>query len=125
MISLFRITLLLAINFAASSLAESSTKSTPSSTTSSAAQTHTVTVGKANNAFDPSTIQALPGDEILFQFFPTNHSVVRSEYGYPCVPYEDTAGTDAVGFFSGHFAVDTIQDDVRVERLCDQLLDQD
>lgn len=47
------------------------------------------------------------GDTIEFQFYPTNHSVIRSEYGYPCVPYEDT-GVDKVGFFSGFKPVDAI-----------------
>lgn len=44
---------------------------------------------------------------IEYQFYPTNHSVVRSEYGYPCIPYEDT-GVDRIGFFSGFMPVDTI-----------------
>jgi hypothetical protein len=42
-----------------------------------------------------------------FNFYPTNHSVVRAEYGFPCVPYEDT-GVDKVGFFSGFRPVDAI-----------------
>jgi len=42
-----------------------------------------------------------------FQFYPTNHSVVRAEYKYPCIPYEDT-GVDKVGFFSGFEPVDAI-----------------
>lgn len=50
------------------------------------------------------------GDTILFQFYPTNHSVIRAEYGYPCIPYEDT-GVDKVGFFSGFFPVDAILSD--------------
>ena len=45
-----------------------------------------------------------------YQFYPTNHSVVRSEYGYPCIPYEDT-GVDRIGFFSGFMPVDTILPD--------------
>lgn len=40
-----------------------------------------------------------------YNFYPTNHSVVRAEYGYPCVPYEDT-GVDKIGFFSGFEPVD-------------------
>ncbi len=35
-----------------------------------------------------------------YQFYPTNHSVIRAEYGYPCIPYEDT-GVDKIGFISG------------------------
>lgn len=51
--------------------------------------------------------QANVGDTILFQFYPTNHSVIRAEYGYPCIPYEDT-GVDKIGFFSGFKPVDAI-----------------
>ncbi|KAL9080216.1 MAG: hypothetical protein Q9157_000999, partial [Trypethelium eluteriae] len=93
-------------------MAQSSTASssgTSSATSQAPPQTHTVTVGKGTNSYDPDTIQALPGDLIVFEFFPTNHSVVRASYGYPCVPYEDTAGPDAAGFFSGHFPLETIQ----------------
>ena len=46
-----------------------------------------------------------------FQFFPPNHSVVRAEYGYPCVPYE-LSGQDRVGFFSGFIAISTVLDNV-------------
>jgi hypothetical protein len=42
-----------------------------------------------------------------FNFYPTNHSVVRAEYGFPCIPYEDT-GVDKAGFFSGFRPVDAI-----------------
>ena len=55
----------------------------------------------------PDVTQAEIGDTILFQFYPKNHSVIRAEYGYPCIPYEDT-GVDKVGFFSGFFPVDAI-----------------
>ncbi len=44
-----------------------------------------------------------------FQFYPTNHSVVRAEYHSPCIPYELT-GRDKVGFFSGYHPVDAILD---------------
>ncbi|KAK4948884.1 hypothetical protein LTR10_012257 [Elasticomyces elasticus] len=60
---------------------------------------HTVTVAKTPNANDPQTIFAVPGDVITFQFWSGNHSVIRAEYGYPCVPYEDIV--DDAGFFSG------------------------
>ncbi|KAK5002765.1 Pho80p cyclin, partial [Cryomyces antarcticus] len=72
-----------------------------------AAQTHIITVGKGNNRFVPDITQASVGDIIQFQFFPPNHSVIRAEYGYPCIPYEDT-GVDKVGFFSGFKPVDVI-----------------
>ena len=55
----------------------------------------------------PDVTLAEAGDTILFQFYPTNHSVIRAEYGYPCIPYEDT-GVDKVGFFSGFYPVDAI-----------------
>lgn len=45
---------------------------------------HTVTVGEAGNAFVPDTLYANAGDIITFQFYPTNHSVIRSQYAYPC-----------------------------------------
>lgn len=47
------------------------------------------------------------GDIIEFDFFPTNHSVIRAEYKFPCVPYELT-GVDKVGFYSGFQPVDAI-----------------
>lgn len=46
-----------------------------------------------------------------FDFYPQNHSVVRAEYKYPCIPYELT-GVDKVGFFSGFEPVDAILPDV-------------
>ncbi|OJD31543.1 extracellular serine-rich protein [Diplodia corticola] len=81
-----------------------------SSTTSSAATTHTVLVGKADHKFEPDVTQALAGDFIKFQFYPNNHSVVRAEYGYPCIPYEMT-GVGKTGFYSGFNPVDVILDD--------------
>jgi hypothetical protein len=50
------------------------------------------------------------GNVIEFQFYPTNHSVVRAEYQYPCIPYEDT-GVNKFGFFSGFKPVDAILPD--------------
>jgi hypothetical protein len=49
------------------------------------------------------------GDIIEFQFFPPNHSVVRAEYGYPCIPYELISKKP--GFFSGFYPVDQILSD--------------
>ena len=80
--------------------------------------------------FVPDVIQAAVGDTIgmscnqhcrqalklrklicpEYDFYPTNHSVVRAEYGYPCIPYELT-GVDKVGFFSGFKQVDAILQD--------------
>src|SRR5256885_6194702 len=42
-----------------------------------------------------------------YNFFPPNHSVVRAEYLFPCVPYEVT-GVDKIGFSSGFKPVDAI-----------------
>lgn len=78
-----------------------------SQTSSSAATTWTVSVGKATNQFTPDVIQADVGDIVEFDFFPPNHSVVRAEYEYPCVPYELT-GKGKVGFFSNFKPVDAI-----------------
>jgi plastocyanin len=51
-----------------------------SGTTSStiAASTWTVNVGKLDHKFDPEVVTANIGDTILFQFYPRNHSVVRA-----------------------------------------------
>jgi hypothetical protein len=60
---------------------------------------HVVSVGKrGSRVFDPETIIAKIGEVVMFEFFPTNHSVVRGEYVdssvcgsqgcNPCVPYE-------------------------------------
>src|ERR1700749_4188855 len=57
----------------------------------------------------PEILQANVCDTINFQFFPLNHSVVRAEYNYPCIPYEMT-GKGKVGFFSGFHPVDAILD---------------
>lgn len=68
-------------------------------------------VGKADHKFEPDVTQALVGDFVKFQFYPNNHSVVRAEYGYPCIPYEMT-GVGKAGFYSGFKPVDVILDDV-------------
>ena len=48
-----------------------------------------------------------------FDFYPVNHSVVRSDWGFPCVPYEDL-GRGRVGFFSGFQPVDSILTNVSI-----------
>lgn len=100
----------------------------PSSTSSAVAQTHTISVG-IDHKFKPEVTQAEAGDVryiactllakmltstklIEFLFFPPNHSVVRAEYEFPCIPYEMT-GRGKVGFFSGFRPVDAILADVR------------
>ncbi|KIW50422.1 hypothetical protein PV05_12010 [Exophiala xenobiotica] len=87
-----------------SSVAVSSTTET---STTSEPVTHTIEVAKGGHTFVPDVVLADKGDTIVFLFYPTNHSVVRAEYGYPCIPYEDT-GVDKVGFFSGFKPVDAI-----------------
>ena len=44
---------------------------------------------------------------IEFAFYPLNHSVVRAEYGFPCIPYE-MIGQGKTGFFSGFKPVDSV-----------------
>lgn len=78
----------------------------PSATSSALAQTHTISVG-IDHKFKPEVTQAEAGDLIEFLFFPPNHSVVRAEYEFPCIPYEMT-GRGKVGFFSGFRPVDAI-----------------
>ncbi|KAK7631240.1 hypothetical protein IWX48DRAFT_524906, partial [Phyllosticta citricarpa] len=78
--------------------------------------THTILVGKLDHKFEPDVVQAPVGDIIQFQFYPVNHSIVRAEYGYPCVPYEMT-GVGKVGFYSGFRPVDAILDDPPIYRV--------
>lgn len=82
--------------------------------TSSRANTtiHTVTVGKGGyNMFVPNTTMADAGDIIQFLFYPQNHSVVKAEEGYPCIPY-DTMNPGKSSFFSGFEYVPQVLSDV-------------
>ncbi|KAF2755637.1 hypothetical protein EJ05DRAFT_513122 [Pseudovirgaria hyperparasitica] len=72
--------------------------------------TSTVSVGNGDHSFKPDVVQVSAGDTVEFRFGPTNHSVVRAEYEYPCIPYEMT-GRSKVGFFSGFKEVDVILED--------------
>jgi plastocyanin len=83
-----------------------------------AAQTHTIRVGFAgSHVFDPTTTTADVGDLVVFEFFPTNHSVVRGEYTgseacgssqcNPCVPYE-LIHPGQTGFHSENFLTQTV-----------------
>lgn len=65
---------------------------------------------QGGHTFVPDVTLAKIGDSIKFEFYPTNHSVVRAEYGFPCIPYEYT-GVDKIGFYSGFRPVDAILDD--------------
>jgi hypothetical protein len=78
-------------------------------TTSSEPHTHTIQVGLLDHKMRPETTEAAVGDFIEFDFYPLNHSVVRAEYGFPCIPYEMT-GSDKTGFFSGFNMVDKVLD---------------
>lgn len=62
---------------------------------------HTILVSNTTHYFTPNSINALPGDIITFKFWPGGHSVIRAEYGYPCIPYEDLDGNENGGFYSG------------------------
>lgn len=82
----------------------------PSTVTSSAGPaTHTVQVGLLDHKMRPGTTEAAVGDIVEFDFYPLNHSIVRAEYGFPCIPYEMT-GFGKTGFFSGFHPVDKVLD---------------
>jgi plastocyanin len=83
-----------------------------------AAQIHTIRVGFAgSHIFDPPTTTADVGDLVVFEFFPTNHSVVRGEYTEskacrssqcnPYVPYE-LIHPGQTGFHSENFLTQTV-----------------
>ena len=88
-------------------------------TTSSSRTIHTVAVGANGHNFTPNTTYADPGDIVVFDFYPTNHSVIRGEYANntsicgvagcnPCVPWElYHANEDYQGFFSENRIIDT------------------
>lgn len=76
----------------------------------SARQTHTIQVGLLDHKVRPETIDAGVGDTVEFEFYPLNHSIVRAEYGFPCIPYEMT-GSNKSGFFSGFRPVDKVLDE--------------
>jgi plastocyanin len=56
--------------------------------------TYTVAVGQNGLTFTPDTVHAKVGEEVVFQFFPKNHTVVQSSFENPCNPLEG-------GIFSG------------------------
>ncbi|KAI2483607.1 hypothetical protein Ptr902_05924 [Pyrenophora tritici-repentis] len=99
--------MVITVTQSSSPLPTSTISSTTSSTSSAAAQTHTIQVGLADHIFKPDTTVANIGDTIEFDFYPLNHSVVRAEYGFPCIPYE-MIGNNKKGFFSGFKPVNAI-----------------
>lgn len=56
--------------------------------------TYTVAVGQNGLTFTPDTVHAKVGEDVVFQFFPKNHSVVQADFNDPCNPSEG-------GIFSG------------------------
>ncbi|KAF2019383.1 hypothetical protein BU24DRAFT_489357 [Aaosphaeria arxii CBS 175.79] len=80
----------------------------PAANSSRPAKTHTVKVG-FDHKFIPDSTKADVGDIIEFSFYPQNHSVVRSEFGFACIPYEMT-GEGRVGFFSGFKVISEVLD---------------
>ncbi|KIW75170.1 hypothetical protein Z517_11942 [Fonsecaea pedrosoi CBS 271.37] len=87
-----------------------STETTSPTSTSTQPITVTIAVGNGGHTFIPDVVQVSPGNYVEFDFYPLNHSVVRAEYMYPCIPYELT-GVDKVGFYSGFHPVDAILSD--------------
>lgn len=79
--------------------------STPT-TTSAGIATHTVQVGPKSDphSYLPHSITANPGDVVVFEFYPTNHSVVKADYLAPCVPASKGV------FYSGIFDTFNEQD---------------
>ncbi|KAF2188941.1 Cupredoxin [Zopfia rhizophila CBS 207.26] len=60
----------------------------PNPTGTGSPSVQTVSVGKDGFVFTPDTIHAKVGEEITFQFFPKNHSVVQADFNNPCNPSE-------------------------------------
>lgn len=100
------------------SLAQAAATSSSSANGASSTPTvHKVTVGANGFSYSPNTTFANPGDTIVFEFFPTNHSVIRAEYTgssacgssgcNPCVPYELIHPGEA-GFSSGNFLTQSV-----------------
>ncbi|KAJ6003002.1 hypothetical protein N7451_005549, partial [Penicillium sp. IBT 35674x] len=82
------------------------TTNTSTATTSTGITTHTIQVGPkvSPHAYVPHNITANPGDILVFEFYPTNHSVAKADYLAPCVP----AGSGE--FWSGEFNTFTEED---------------
>lgn len=54
--------------------------------TTSLAATFNVAVGKDGTKFTPDFVRAAKGDEIIFEFYPKNHTVTQSTLAQPCLP---------------------------------------
>ena len=87
-------------NSSATMTATASGFTTSSSAASSTGiATHTVQVGPKSSphAYVPHSLTANPGDVVVFEFYPTNHSVVKADFLAPCQP------ADGNYFYSGMF----------------------
>lgn len=82
------------------------TTASVSASTSAVIATHTVQVGPKTDPhqYVPHSITANPGDIVVFEFYPTNHSVVKADYLAPCVPASEGL------FYSGAFDTFNEQD---------------
>ena len=56
--------------------------------------TYKVAVGQNGLTFTPDTVHAKVGEDVVFEFFPKNHTVVQASFDNPCNPLEG-------GIFSG------------------------
>ncbi|KAI9712273.1 MAG: hypothetical protein M1820_001486 [Bogoriella megaspora] len=68
-----------------------------SGTSSSNSAVQTINVGQNGLMFTPPSVNAAPGSQVQFNFFPSNHSVVQGNQNTPCA-------TTGNGFFSGFVA---------------------
>ena len=51
-----------------------------------AATAHDVDVGNGGLSFNPNSVVAAVGDTVVFEFYPSNHSVAQSAFSSPYVP---------------------------------------
>ncbi|KAJ5337157.1 uncharacterized protein N7506_005179 [Penicillium brevicompactum] len=81
------------------SLAATPTSNEASTTSATGIATHTFQVGPKSDPhqYVPTNITANVGDIVVFEFYPTNHSVVKADYLAPCVPASGNI------FYSGAF----------------------
>lgn len=99
LVSLTLLTFGIAETTTAETTTSDSATTTTASSTSTGKATHTIKVGAKTSphGYDPDHIYADPGDLVIFEFWPTNHSVVKADYGAPCVPASENV------FYSGQF----------------------
>ncbi|CAI4213691.1 unnamed protein product [Parascedosporium putredinis] len=89
---------------------------TPSESESSEPTTHTIRVGWSGFKFTPNETFAKPGDTVAFKFYPPDHSVIRANYEYGCIPYE-LVGENKEGFYDGPHIMSGISEDSPVFNL--------